>query len=280
MSDALPPNGACPTPVTTDVPGPPGAAGTNGNNGVNAFSITQADFVVPAISSSVTVTVDNNTWMVVGQNVFVFGAGYFAINSLSGTTAAGLTYLNYTGNTAAGNTITSGAQLSPAGTQGDITDPLPIANGGTGAATTAAAQAGLGLGQNATIASVNSLTQDLSATPTLIAGCTVTAPAAGNYLIMATAEVEYVGATFAATEAITLAVLNTTSSTTEATTDRETGVMTTATLPSQEISTPFVVVTLAASDVLELQISVAAAASAGHAYAVSASLCIVPLTLS
>jgi hypothetical protein len=277
------PNGAnpcCSTQLQTNVPGPQGNAGTNGTNGVNALSIVQTAFVVPAIASSVSVVVDNNSWMVVGQNVFVYGAGYFSVNSLAGTTVAGLTYLDYVGNTAAGNTVNPGAQISPAGTQATFTDPLPLANGGTGGTTKATAQAALGLGQNATVATVSGLTQDLSATPTLVAGCTVTAPAAGSYLILSTAEIEYVGATFAASNAITLAVVDTTSSTTETTTARQTGIMTAATLPSEDIISPFNVVTLAANDVLQLQISVATAASAGHAYVVSASLCLVPLALS
>jgi len=218
----------------------------------------------------------------VPQVVYVTNAGFFSVNSLAGSppTAVGLTYLNYSANTAAGNTITAGATVSPAGTQATITDPLAIAHGGTGAATKAAAQAALGLGQNATVATVTGLTQDLTASATLIAGATVTAPAAGKYLVLAVAEIEYVGATFASTEAITLLVANTTQSTTVVTTARKTGVMTTATLPSQDIQVPFTTVTLAANDILQLQISVAVIASAGHAYVVSANLCLVPLALS
>jgi len=279
-------NPCCSTDVTTQVPGPQGNPGTPGTNGKNAISITQADFTVPAISSSVTVTVDDGTWMSVGagvpQVVYVTNAGFFSVNSLAGSppTAVGLTYLDYSVNTASGNTISAGATISPAGTQPTIADPLAIADGGTGATTKAGAQVALGLGQDATVATVTGLTQDLTTGATLIAGATVTAPAAGLYAILAVAEIEYVGATFAAAKAITLRVQNTTQSTTAITTDRTTGVMTTATLPSQDIQVPFVTVTLAAADILELQISVATIASAGHAYVVSANLCIVPIALS
>lgn len=279
-------NPCCSTDLTTQIPGSAGSQGDPGTNGKSAFSITQADFVVPAIGNSVTVSINDGSWMSVGagvpQIVYVTDAGFFSVNSLAGSppTAVGLTYLNYTGNTAAGNTIPTGAEISPAGVQASITLPLALSDGGTGGTDRPTAQASLGLGQDVTKANVSGLTQDLTVTPTLIAGATVTVPAAGLYLILAVCEIEYVGATFAATKTITLAVRNTTQSTTPVTTARQTGVMTTATLPSQDIVEPFATATLAAADVLELQISVATIASAGHAYVVSASLCIVPLALS
>jgi hypothetical protein len=96
------------------------------------------------------VTVDNNSWMTVGQFVFCFGAGTFQVNSLAGTTVVGLTYLNFTENTHAGATIAVGSQISPGGSEpsltglaasganSDITSltglttPLSLAQGGTG----------------------------------------------------------------------------------------------------------------------------------------------------
>ncbi len=75
---------------------------------------------MPAKGSSVSVSVDDNTTVTNGQNVFVEGAGYFSVNSKAGTTVVGLTYLNYSVNTAAGNTISAGAQISPAGTEPDF----------------------------------------------------------------------------------------------------------------------------------------------------------------
>ena len=150
MSQAVCNNCGCPTPTVTEVPGSPGAAGTNGTNGKNAFSTVQVAFVVPAISSSVSITVDDNSWVVVGQTIFCFGAGSFQVNSLAGTTVIGATYLNYTENTNAGATINPGAQISPGGTEpslvglahsganSDITSltalstPLSLAQGGTG----------------------------------------------------------------------------------------------------------------------------------------------------
>ena len=144
----------CPTPVVTQVPGSPGTNGAAGTNGKNAFSTVQSPgFTVPAIGDSVSVPVDDNSWMVVNQFVFCFGAGTFQVNSLAGSTVAGLTYLNYVENTNAGNTISAGAQISPGGSEPNVsglatagansditsltglTTALSVAQGGTGETT-------------------------------------------------------------------------------------------------------------------------------------------------
>lgn len=144
----------CPTPVVTQVPGSPGTNGAAGTNGKNAFSTVQSPgFTVPAIGDSVSVPVDDNSWMVVNQFVFCFGAGTFQVNSLAGSTIAGLTYLNYFENTNAGNTVSAGAGISPGGSEPSVaglaasgansditsltglTTPLTVPQGGTGVAT-------------------------------------------------------------------------------------------------------------------------------------------------
>jgi hypothetical protein len=181
---------ACPSPAVVEIPGSPGNNGTAGIAGGNSFSITQANFVVPAISGTVTVTVDDNRWMQVNQIVFESASGYYQVASLSGTTVATLTYLNYPANTAAGNTVNTGAQISPAGSQpsltglaasganSDITSltglttPLSIAQGGTGAATAVAALAALGVVLTLTSAVANGVT------PVSVAETSVTADSA------------------------------------------------------------------------------------------------------
>jgi len=282
MSLATSPGCACATPVTTDVPGSPGTNGTNGTNGLNAFSILSNNFVVPAINSSVTITVNQASWVTIGQNVFVQGAGNFSVNSVTGSppTQMTITYLNYQGNSAAGNTISAGAQISPSGTQPTITSPLPIGSGGTNATTKAAAQTSLGLGQNATFANVSGLSQVISNSATLIAGATVTVPATGLYLILAKATVEYRGVTFASSETLTLTVVDTTSSTTLATQVATTGAPTTTDYPTFQYETPFTTATLTAADVLQVKIVIAVTPSVGTANAISASLMIVPLALT
>lgn len=105
--------------------GATGAAGTNGTNGTNgangaagtnAFTTTSASFAMPAIGSSVSVTVGTNAWAVIGQTVFVATAGYMTI---AGTTGGlQLTNLGYLGNASSGTTIAGASQVSPAGVIG------------------------------------------------------------------------------------------------------------------------------------------------------------------
>jgi len=130
-----------PVPVQVSIPGAPGENGAPGAAGKSAFSIVQSSFVVPAIGSSVTVSIDDGSWMSVGgtvpQIVYVTDAGFFSVNSLAGSppTSVGLTYLNYAGNTAAGNTIASGSVVSPAGTEPDFSGITALTDNTGGAAT-------------------------------------------------------------------------------------------------------------------------------------------------
>jgi len=75
---------------------------------------------MPAISATVTVTVSNagqfgNRWAVVGQVVFVEGAGYFTVTAIVGTNQLTLFNLGYPNNTSPTTTIGSGGYISPAG---------------------------------------------------------------------------------------------------------------------------------------------------------------------
>lgn len=307
-------NCACPTPVTTEVPG------AQGLQGVNAFTTTTANFVVPAQLATVAISVDDGTWAVVGQNIFVEGAGYFEVTASSAASITA-TYLDYVFNTYTGATIVSGAKISPAGTQAAITDPLPVANGGTGAttdanaraalsaaksgansditsltalstplsvaqggtggATKAAAIASLGVGQILPAAAAQAgLTQTITNSATLISGATVTAPAAGSYLILARATVNYAGVTFAASRQLALRVQNTTQASTVVSTTKLTQILTTLNVVSQDYFTPFKIVTLAAGDVLELQISFDTVNSAGTAQVSEGNLIAVPIALT
>jgi hypothetical protein len=211
MSQATPSACACPTPITTEVPGSAGTPGTNGTNGYNAFSILQSSFIVPAVGSNVTVSVDQAQWMVPGQNVNAQGAGTFQVASVvagSPATVVTLTYLNYVDNTNSGNTVPAGSQISPDGYQPSLSFPISIADGGTNATTQAAAQVNLGLGQNATVLNASGLSLSMPTTPTEITGVTVTVPATGLYEISAFATVDMVGITIGTSaEVITLTPL-------------------------------------------------------------------------
>lgn len=163
MSDAVCSPCACPTPAVVNVPG---TAGNNGTDGINAYTLTTASFTVPAgASGTVTISVVNNSWMAVGQNVFIEGAGMYQVTTLIGTNQVVITHLSYVGNAVAGTVINSGAKVSPGATQPTISDPLPVANGGTNSATAVTALSNLGAaanGANGDITSLTGLTTALS----------------------------------------------------------------------------------------------------------------------
>jgi len=59
----------------TGATGAAGATGPTGAAGLNAFNVTSGAFTVPAVGSTVTVTLNDASWVVVGQDVYVAGAG-------------------------------------------------------------------------------------------------------------------------------------------------------------------------------------------------------------
>jgi hypothetical protein len=76
--------------------GPPGAPGSPGNPGPSGYSTVQS-FTVPAVGSTVVVTVADSSWMAVGQMVYVAGAnGSGQAGALQVTNIAGnqVTLLN------------------------------------------------------------------------------------------------------------------------------------------------------------------------------------------
>lgn len=99
------------------ISGADGIPGTDGTDGVNAYSVTTADFVVPALSGAVSVGIANTSWLVVGQIIYIQNAGAFEVDSITDSTHAILTYLPYSININSGNTISAGAGVSPSGNQ-------------------------------------------------------------------------------------------------------------------------------------------------------------------
>lgn len=124
-----------PIPATSCVsvggePGADGGAGTNGadgTDGINAYTVTTVNFNQPAELATVVVSVDESSWAVVGQVVYVEGGGYYEVTLVAPGTltlknledAATYAYLT---NAAAATVINSGAGVSPAGIQG----PSPL----------------------------------------------------------------------------------------------------------------------------------------------------------
>lgn len=123
----------CTTPTTVNVPGVAGADGADGaagSAGVSAFTVTTADFIVPAVGATVIVSVANSTWMVVGQKIFVggdinagsgTGGAYFTVSSKPGTTSVVLEFLGYEDDVAVATVFDSGSGVSPGGTQPNAT---------------------------------------------------------------------------------------------------------------------------------------------------------------
>ena len=105
-------------PVVVNTPGPDGAAGAAGVNGIDSYSTTTASFVVPVIGNSVTIAVSKSAWMGVNQVIYIVAAGYYEVQSTPTATSISAKNLGYTGNNAAGNTVTSSRKVSPGGLVG------------------------------------------------------------------------------------------------------------------------------------------------------------------
>lgn len=96
---------------------------TPGTNGQNAYSLVTADFTVPAVNATVTVSVDTTQWMVKGQGVVIGqptgvvlanpGPASFSVSSIVSSTSVTLTYLGNPGDVAAAAVISQGAKVTP-----------------------------------------------------------------------------------------------------------------------------------------------------------------------
>lgn len=262
----------CSTPNTINVPGvegDPGADGAPGTDGINAFTQTTADFVVPAISSNVIISVGSSLWMVVGQTIFIEDAGAFSVVSKGSSTSVTLTYLDYDINTATGNSIGTGAQVGPSGTQ--ITSVIPISQGGTNAITATLARASLGVGGESLSVYASGTAYQLTNTSALLNfGTTdpsLTITSSGTWLILSRARIDYTGATFAAVRTGALKLRrtnNTAADLTSATAGFLTDIITTLTYTLGSFTLPPIIYTTTnANDVIELWGSISVVPSAG-----------------
>ena len=121
MSNSLDCCNTCATVQPTQVPGLEGAPGLDGVDGVNAYTHTTADFVVPNIGDTVLAALESSVWLVIGQ-VLIFGVGvdgagngpaHFTVTALPDSTSATIQFLGLAGDLLPGDTVTSGATVSP-----------------------------------------------------------------------------------------------------------------------------------------------------------------------
>lgn len=105
----------CPTPISVNIPGGPGGDGTDGTDGIDAFTLTTADFTLPAIGDPVVVSVASSAWMVIGQNVVCEGPANFRVSALPTLLSATLIFLGYPGDDTPSTAVLTGAKIGPAG---------------------------------------------------------------------------------------------------------------------------------------------------------------------
>jgi hypothetical protein len=268
-----------------NVPGISGNPGAPGINGQNAYTVTTADLVIPAVDGNVVVSVLSSLWMAVGLPVFISdgtSVGSFTVVSFPTAASVSLTFNGYNGDSAPGATISAGAAVVASGQQGPaVATPISIANGGTGANTKAAAQAALGLGQNAQTSSQAGLTQTITASYVQVGTVGVTIPAAGQYLLLASITVLWSGVTFGSSRNISFKIRNTTQNIDVVSATKPTGTATTATSPTSDFVIPFTLSNSAnTGDNLALMVIIDVVNSAGTLEVIAGSLCAVPLSLS
>lgn len=183
-----------------------GTPGADGTDGLNAFTVTTADFTVPAIGATVSIAVGSSQFLTIGQTVFVAGAGYFEVTAKADTTHFTGEYLDVSGNTHATENIVAGAAVSPGGPE--LTTPITVAKGGTNSATATLARAALGIGgANLSVYAAGTAYQFTNTAALLNFGTTdpsLTITSPGVWLLLACVRVDYNAATFAAVRTGTL----------------------------------------------------------------------------
>jgi hypothetical protein len=130
----------CCDPIVTTVPGATGAAGAagaDGTDGVNAFTLLDGGFTMPAELANVVTVVDDNTWMALGQTLFIQVAGYMRVAALN-VNGVGVTLTNledaatstYPDNAAPATAIPNDSKVSPSGVTGPAgaaaASPAPV----------------------------------------------------------------------------------------------------------------------------------------------------------
>ena len=193
------PQCGCATVEAVNVPGLKGDPGNDGTNGQNAYSITTADFILPAANANVTVSLSSSLWMAIGENV-IYGdgttVGNFEVVSFPTVNSAVLKWLDYPGDSVTTSTMLTGGVVTPAGRLFTPANPIPVDQGGTGAATLTGILLGNGVGAVTTLGWATGTFTANGATPVTVAAASVTA----NSIIVAT--LKTVGGTVGALPAV------------------------------------------------------------------------------
>lgn len=251
----------CQSPSVVEVPGIQGQSGTTGTagaDGISAVTATTANFVIPAINSTVNIFVASSAGLAVDQNIVITGGYYFVITAILASNSITIKYLNYQVNVNTGLTITGGARVVPGGLQPTAPTVLPLIS-----------FYGVGGSQNLT----NAAAQILSSAITLTA--------TQSYLLFATARFGYVGATFAANQTLTVKIRRTNNTATDISNAIQTQVLaivTTITYGIAEITIPLVSYSGTSGDILQIYALVSTVPSAGNVQAVECSLVAMPVS--
>lgn len=284
----------------------PAVVSTPGSAGESAWATTTAIVTIPAANASIDIPLTNVGWIVAGEVLILDGPYTFEVNTVDpNTLTINAEWLDYDGDKPTGSVVAAGNKMVPSGKQGaPVADPLPVANGGTGGATVAAAksnlfsgvplevlyggtgaaakgsaQTNLGLGQDPLISTVSGLSQAVTASAVQVAGSDVTIPAAGNWLVSGNMRITMAAATFAASQTVTAKIRNTTQGVDVVSTTVKTCIN--ATTGDVEIVIPPVNYSGGSvNDHLQIFVSVSVIATGGTFNVASATLCAVPLRKS
>ena len=225
--------------------GPPGADGAAGTNGEDAFTTTTAQIgPTPAdTTTAYSVAVASSVMFVVGTDLII-GQGPGAVLANPGPLAVVITAIPAPNSITVKNlrtvdqgvTVSSGALVAPIGFL--PATPITIAQGGTGAATKAAAQTALGLGQDSLISSGAGLAQAITAANVQVGAIDVQLSAAGVWEVQGFVSIDMAAVTFAAApRTITAKVRNITQGT-----DLASGVLHTQNTAAGSFPTHFLII--------------------------------------
>lgn len=280
---------------------------TPGSAGQSAFTTTTNPETIPANAGDpVTFEVGNTDWMAIGETVFVSDDvdwAHFRVTAIPSSTSFTGVFLEQSGDGANPAVMGAGSRVVASGDTLSVADPLPIANGGTGAttqagalsnilgaaplpianggtagATKAAALSALGIAQDATADNNAALAYDITNTPAQITGVSASVATTGLYRLEACTSVDYTGTTFASSRTLTISIRNITSGTNLITITRNTGIHTTTTQPTIDYYA-FVTATLTAADVIQVYISLDTVESAGSSVVFACNLLLTPIAI-